>query len=624
MVAVQVIPVRLHPVVVKLLPIPFTASLTAEVAAVCAAVENDCPATRGMATAPPRAPSAAARVTSWRNDRISAEGDDPEDEGQQEHPDDRELEEGRPVIAPPAARLRGFVDLPSGHARSRRVTNGWVRPKQVSVRRELGTMAREGDLWGSRRTSHPVAVGVRTGAAPPRHGPRPGLPGGRRWRRAVPSTSWAARWWCRGRWVATGTAHTSSRVPSTSIDGAVGEPPVDAGDDLLDRRSSAGSSTRASSRASDLVGRLGGGGAAEPDQLGPVGAGPHAGHGRQVVGRHDAEAGGRVGAGRVVLEPHHAGREHVGGGQLGRAGRPPRCRGPRRRRARRPAGSRWPAPRGAPGRRSARSRRPRRGCRRAPRRAGRGPSRGRRAGPRRWPSTRGAARRRAGSRPGPEAPRHERRQAPDLAVGREVVRRGADAHVEGEEVLEDPGVGAVGVGADGQVLDQPHAPDGRGAASWSATRSCSQAWNATRSARSSASGGDGRGRPGGAAAAGQAGPPRSVHLGQRAVAGPVLEGRAAARARQARRGGRSRGRGGRPRGARGRRRWWAQQRSRSTIGSASRRRAAAASSADDRDRRRLPGSSSTRSRSGLRQRRLDGRVGAGREGPDRGRPRAGG
>ena len=60
----------------------------------------------------------------------------------------------------------------------------------------------------------------------------------------------------------------------------------------------------------------------------------------------------------------------------------------------------------------------------------------------------------------PQPPRDERWEAPVLAVGVELVGRRADPHAGGEQVLPQPGVGAVGSGADGEVVDEPDA--GRG------------------------------------------------------------------------------------------------------------------------------------------------------------------
>ena len=58
---------------------------------------------------------------------------------------------------------------------------------------------------------------------------------------------------------------------------------------------------------------------------------------------------------------------------------------------------------------------------------------------------------------GPQPPGVERRQAPVLAPGVELVGRGADGHVEGEHVLPQPGVGAAGVDAHRQVVHDRHA-----------------------------------------------------------------------------------------------------------------------------------------------------------------------
>ena len=61
-----------------------------------------------------------------------------------------------------------------------------------------------------------------------------------------------------------------------------------------------------------------------------------------------------------------------------------------------------------------------------------------------------------------QAPGVERRKAPVLPLAVEVVRRGADPHPERHGVLPQPGVGAAGVDAHGQVLHQVEAGAGRG------------------------------------------------------------------------------------------------------------------------------------------------------------------
>ena len=58
---------------------------------------------------------------------------------------------------------------------------------------------------------------------------------------------------------------------------------------------------------------------------------------------------------------------------------------------------------------------------------------------------------------GPQPPRVERGQAPVLAPGVELVGRGADGHVEGEDVLPQPGVGAARVDPHRQVVHHRHA-----------------------------------------------------------------------------------------------------------------------------------------------------------------------
>ena len=76
----------------------------------------------------------------------------------------------------------------------------------------------------------------------------------------------------------------------------------------------------------------------------------------------------------------------------------------------------------------------------------------------RAPATAGRA---AGSRR-PQLPGDERRQPPVLARAGEGVGRGADPDAVGEQVLQHPGVGAVGVDADGQVGEQGQRLAGRG------------------------------------------------------------------------------------------------------------------------------------------------------------------
>ena len=192
---------------------------------------------------------------------------------------------------------------------------------------------------------------------------------------------------------------------------------------------------------------------AEPVVLG-VGARPHAGDGRQVVGGHRGQRLLRELGRAVRLEPQQPVGEDAALGQAPGARSPRPCRGPPPRCRRRPGGS--PGP----------------GCR-ASRRGGSGRRRprplsapagiqNRRNRPMTW-STRDAARRPEagpdGADPGvvagrPQPPGVERGEAPVLPLAVEVVGRGADPHAERHRVLPQPGVGAAGIDADGQVLHQ--------------------------------------------------------------------------------------------------------------------------------------------------------------------------
>ena len=69
----------------------------------------------------------------------------------------------------------------------------------------------------------------------------------------------------------------------------------------------------------------------------------------------------------------------------------------------------------------------------------------------------GVAQRLVGGRA--ELVRHKGRQAPVLAEGIEFVRGRADRHVRGEEILPDPGISAIGIDANGQIV---HHRQGRG------------------------------------------------------------------------------------------------------------------------------------------------------------------
>ena len=220
---------------------------------------------------------------------------------------------------------------------------------------------------------------------------------------------------------------------------------------------------------------------------------------------------------------------------------------------------------------------------RAPRTGGSAPSRGRRAG--RRPAAIDAAEQ-LGERAVAgvaEPPRHERAGGPSVWPSGSKSSGGAPMlNAEREQVLaaarrrrrrgrrrwRGPGRGA--------------RPAAAAAPSWSSTRSCSQAWKATRSAELGAPRRRPPARRGAGARRATSRQPGPWTLGERAEAWPSPRARRPARPATRAEPGRGRRRAARPRGARARRAGAAQHRSRSTTGSARSRRAALAVRGDDR------------------------------------------
>ena len=525
---------------------------------------------------------------------------------------ERELEERRPVVAARPAGLRASVVPPCGHARSRRVTNRWVRP-ETSAMSGFGPWPAWGDLWSPPVTSHPVIPGDSAGAAasasiarcapdrrpaPPAGGAAPGPVGG-----ALDGRGARARWAggarrrgpraCRGR---ASTAPSprrrgpGRRPPATGASGARPDELLEAGADLRGRP------PRARGRP-------------EPGELVGVGARPHPGDGGQVVGGRHREALRRVVLGRSVLEPHDARRQHA-------APRPARARSQSSTVPRSSPTTSAPGPCAlegehleevapgeadvaavaAPARPSGIQNRRRQPHDVVDPQAAVGRHRGAEA-----------ARPAVGSRP-PAAATARTAGAPTPArrarsrrVGRRRSRR-ARAGPASSQASAPEGSAPM---ARSWTRRGPTAA--AAAASWSATRSWSQAWKATRSASGATAAADRRRvRGGGARPATPARPGRAPRPARRSGPSPRAPSPCSASASAANRARSSPGSAAQrcSRAAR----CAAQHRSRSTRGSARSCRARAAWSATNGSSA-APGTSSTRSRSGLRQRRLEGEYG---------------
>ena len=344
----------------------------------------------GKATAPARAPSAAARVMSCLNERI-AEVDDPEDDGETGGP-----RPARTRAWPSRRRLvracAGGSSGPRGHVapagtgppRSGRLQRRQCPPLCGSVARtqwvgssETGIGHRAPAPWpASGDFRGPEGLVTRRVAAARRGGVDDRLSTMASVRRprasGAPATSSAARSWSRARWGGAPRTRSSS-VARTSDgrrsrgDGARASMTCRRGGS---RARQVDERRRGDARRAALAAGEGRPSASSSASSAPVQTPPMVGRSWVVTIAEALRPGSRSGG--LVLEPHEAGRQDPVASQRRRGSRLRPCRGPRPPRWRRRERSPWRGPPAARGRRSARR------CRR-PGAAGRDPEEPRQA-----------------------------------------------------------------------------------------------------------------------------------------------------------------------------------------------------------------------------------------------------